>query len=153
MSMVMGGAGGHGGQCDWVSRMQHAGMAQQGGFNQGPPMSHGMMGNLHGVSTATLSQIMGYQSMQTSHLGSSNHLMQQHQNQIHSRQNIQLQHQNSNSTTGGQNLSQSFLSSELSGSDGSGRSMPVHTIMPQQTQILGTQFLTQIGRASCRERV
>lgn len=138
-SMSMGGAGGRGGQCDWVSRM-HPGVGQQGGFSQGPSMSHNMMGPLHGVPTATLSQILGYQGLQTSHLGTS-HMMQQ---QVHSRQ---LQHQNSNSTTAGQALNQSFLSNELSGSDmqqnnGSGRSMPIHTIMPQETQILGTQFLT-----------
>jgi Notch-like protein len=86
---------------------------------------------------------MGYQGLQTSHLGTPPHLMQQ----MHSRQNPQLQHQNSNSTTAGQVLSQSFLSSELSGSDlqqgnGVGRSVPIHTILPQETQIVGTQFLT-----------
>ncbi|KAI4817031.1 hypothetical protein KUCAC02_009320 [Chaenocephalus aceratus] len=78
-----------GGQCDWISRM-HPGVGQQGGYSQ--PISHNMMGALHGVSTATLSQIMGYQNMQTSHL-----VMQQQQQ--HSRQ---LQHQNSSSTTGAQ---------------------------------------------------
>ncbi|TMS08310.1 Neurogenic locus notch-like protein protein 1 [Larimichthys crocea] len=131
--------GSRGGQCDWITRM-HPGVGQQGGFTQAPPMSHNMMGALHGVSTATLSQIMGYQNLQTSHLGSSAHMMQQ----AHSRQ---LQHQNSNSTTAGQTLNQSFPNIELNGSDmqqnnGSGRSMPIHTVMPQETQILGTQFLT-----------
>lgn len=131
--------GGRGGQCDWVTRM-HPGVGQQGSFTQGPPMSHNIMGALQGVSTATLSQIMGYQNLQTSHLGSSAHMMQQ----AHSRQ---LQHQNSNSTTAGQPLNQSFPNVELSGSDmqqnnASGRSMPIHTVMPQETQILGTQFLT-----------
>ncbi|KAL3042078.1 hypothetical protein OYC64_020098 [Pagothenia borchgrevinki] len=111
-----------GGQCDWISRM-HPGVGQQGGYSQ--PISHNMMGALHGVSTATLSQIMGYQNMQTSHL-----VMQQQQ---HSRQ---LQHQNSSSTTGG--LNQSFPSVDLN----DGRSMPILTVMPQETQILGTQFLT-----------
>uniref|UniRef100_A0AAQ4QQ20 Neurogenic locus notch homolog protein 1 n=1 Tax=Gasterosteus aculeatus aculeatus TaxID=481459 RepID=A0AAQ4QQ20_GASAC len=129
--------GSRGGQCDWISRM-HPGVGQQGGFTQGSTLSHGMMGALHGVSTATLSQIMGYQNLQTSHLGSSAHMMQQ----AHSRQ---LQHQNSNSTTAGQSLSQSFPSVELNGSDmqqNNGRSMPIHTVMPQETQILGNQFLT-----------
>uniref|UniRef100_A0A8C7MFJ0 Neurogenic locus notch homolog protein 1 n=1 Tax=Oncorhynchus kisutch TaxID=8019 RepID=A0A8C7MFJ0_ONCKI len=141
ITMAMGGAGGRG-QCDWHSRI-HPGLGQQGGFNQGLPMSHGMMAPLRGVPTATLSRIMGYQGLQTSHLGTPPHLMQQ----MHSRQNPQLQHQNSNSTTAGQVLNQSFLSSELSGSDlqqgnGVGRSIPIHTILPQETQILGTQFLT-----------
>uniref|UniRef100_A0A8C7WHN7 Neurogenic locus notch homolog protein 1 n=1 Tax=Oncorhynchus mykiss TaxID=8022 RepID=A0A8C7WHN7_ONCMY len=139
ITMAMDGAGGRG-QCDWHSRI-HPGLGQQGGFNQGLPMSHGMMAPLRGVPTATLSRIMGYQGLQTSHLGTPPHLMQQ----MHSRQNPQLQHQNS--TTAGQVLSQSFLSSELSGSDlqqgnGVGRSVPIHTILPQETQILGTQFLT-----------
>lgn len=132
--------GTRGGQCDWVSRM-HPGIGQQGSFTQAPPMSHNMMGALHGVNTATLTQIMGYQGLQTSHLGSAPHMMQQ---QAHARQ---LQHQNSNSTTAGQPLNQTFPSIELNGSDmqqnnGSGRSMPIHTVMPQETQILGAQFLT-----------
>lgn len=131
--------GSRGGQCDWVSRM-HPGVGQQGGFAQVPPMSHSIMGPLHGVSTATLSQIMGYQNLQTSHLSPSAHMMQQ----AHSRQ---LQHQNSNSTTAGQSLNQTFPNLELNGSDMqqnniSGRSMSIHTVMPQETQILGNQFLT-----------
>lgn len=131
-------AGGRGGQCDWITRM-HPGLGQQGSFTQGPPMSHNLMGALQGVSTATLSQIMGYQNLQTSHLGSPAHMMQQ---QAHSRQ---LQHQNSNSTTAGQPLNQSFPNVEINGSDmaqNNGRPMPIHTVMPQETQILGTQFLT-----------
>lgn len=126
-----------GGRVDWVSRM-HPGVGQQGGFNQAQTISHNIMGALHGVSTATLSQIMGYQNLPTSHLGSSTHMMQQ----AHSRQ---LQHQNSNSTTAGQSMNQSFPSIELNGSEmqqNNGRSMPIHTVMPQETQILGTQFLT-----------
>lgn len=126
-----------GGQCDWVSRM-HPG--QQGGFTQAPSMTHNMMGPLHGVSTATLSQIMGYQNLQTSHLSSPAHMMQQGRSR-------QLQHQNSNSTTTGQPRNPGFPNIELNGSDmqqniGSGRSMPIHTVMPQETQILSAQFLT-----------
>lgn len=124
----------------WISRM-HPGVGQQAGFTQAPPMSHNIMGALHGVSTATLSQIMGYQNLQTTHLGSSAHMMQQ---QAHPRQ---LQHQNSNSTTAGQPLNQTFPSVELNGADmqqqnNAQRSMSIHTVMPQETQILGNQFLT-----------
>uniref|UniRef100_A0A8C5FCE1 Neurogenic locus notch homolog protein 1 n=1 Tax=Gadus morhua TaxID=8049 RepID=A0A8C5FCE1_GADMO len=132
--------GARGGQCDWMSRM-HMGVGQQGSMSQGPSISHSIIGPLHSVPTATLSQIMGYQGLQTSHLGQS-HMMQQ---QAHSRQ---LQHQNSNSTSnGGQPMNQSFLSMELNASDmqqnnGSGHSMPIHTIIPQETQIMGNQFLT-----------
>lgn len=128
------------GQCDWMSRM-HPG--QQGSFHQASPLSHNMMGGLSGVSTATLSQIMGYQNLQTSHLGSAAHMMQQ----AHPRQ---LQHQNSNSATGGQAMTQGFPTIELNGGGGgggemqqnNGRSMAIHSVMPQETQILGAQFLT-----------
>lgn len=131
--------GSRGGQCDWVTRM-HPGVGQQGSFTQAPSMSHNLMGALHGVSTATLSQIMGYQNLQTSHLGSSAHMMQQARSR-------QLQHQNSNSTAAGQPLNQNCPNIELTGSEMqqnniSGRSMPIHTIMPQETQILSAQFLT-----------
>lgn len=122
--------GGRGGQCDWVSRM-HPG--QQQGFTQAPQVSHNMLGALNGVSTATLSHIMGYQNLQTSHLASPAHMMQR-----------QLQHQNSNSATAVQPLNQSFPTVELNGSDmqQNTHSMSIHTVMPQETQILGTQFLT-----------
>lgn len=122
--------GNRGGPCDWVTRM-HPGVGQQGGFTQTQPISHNMMGAMHGVSTASLSQIMGYQGLQTSHLGSSVHTMQQ----AHLRQ---LQHQNSSSTTSGQPANQNF-GSEM---QNNGRPMAIHTVMPQETQILGTQFLT-----------
>lgn len=126
-----------GGQCDWLSRMHHD-VSQQGSYTQAA--THNMLGPLHGVSTATLSQIMGYQNVQTSHLSSPSHMLQQ----VHSRQ---LQHQNSNSTGAGQTLSQNFPTIELNGSElpqnsSSGRSVPIHTVMPQETQMLGTQFLT-----------
>uniref|UniRef100_A0A8C5HLG4 Neurogenic locus notch homolog protein 1 n=1 Tax=Gouania willdenowi TaxID=441366 RepID=A0A8C5HLG4_GOUWI len=135
----MGGS--RGGQCDWVSRM-HASLGQQGSFNRAPPVTHNLMGALHGISTATLSQIMGYQNIQSSHLGTPAHMMQQTHSQ-------QIQHQNSNSTTvPGQSLNQSFPTVELNGSDlqqqnnASTHSMSIHTVMPQETQILSTQFLT-----------
>ncbi|MEQ2199838.1 hypothetical protein XENOCAPTIV_013737, partial [Xenoophorus captivus] len=124
--------GSRGGQCDWLSRM-HPGVSQQGSFTQGPPITHNMMGALHGVSTATLSQIMGYQNLSTSHLGSSAHMMQQPRSR-------QLQHQNSNSTTAGQSLSQSFPNVELNAADMQPNS--IHTVLPQETQMLGTQFPT-----------
>ncbi|KAJ0012984.1 hypothetical protein NQD34_017318 [Periophthalmus magnuspinnatus] len=129
--------GGSRGPCDWLSRM-HPGVGQQGGFTQSPPMSHNMMSAMHGVNTATLSQIMGYQGLQTSHLGSSVHNM-------HPAQMQQLQHQNSSSTTI-QQPSQNFSGLELTSPDAPnnapGRSMTMHTVMPQETHILGTQFLT-----------
>lgn len=131
--------GNRGGQCDWLTRM-HPSVSQQGSFAQGPPIAHNMMGSLHGVSTATLSQIMGYQNLPTSHLGPATHMMQQARSR-------QMQHQNSNSTTVGQTLTQSFPNVELNGGDmqpngSSGHSVPIHTVLSQETQVLGTQFPT-----------
>lgn len=132
--------GSRGGLGDWVSRL-HPGVGQQGNFSQAPTMSHNMMSALHGVSTATLSQIMGYQNLQTSHLGSPAHMIQQAHSQ-------QLQHQNTSSNpTAGPPLNQSCPNIELNGSEmqqnnSSGHVMSIHTVMPQETQILGTQFLT-----------
>lgn len=177
MTLAMGGAGGAvNGQCDWLPRM-HGGMGQQGQFNplrgsggqgglhQGSPsLQHGMMTSLHnGLPTTTLSQMMSYQNMQNSRLGTPSHLMQaqqmqqlQHQQnmQLQQQQSIQLQHQNSNSTTSGHPIGQGFIGTDLAGSDlqpASGGNMPIHTILPQETQIMSsslsqtmpsTQFLT-----------
>jgi len=155
------------GQCDWLSRM-HGGMSQPGQFNpmrgapggQGglhPGGQHGMMASLHNGHPAGLSQMMTYQGIQSGRLGPQPHIMQQQMQQLQKlqqlqqqQQSIQLQHQNSNTTN-----SQSFISGELSSPElqqGTGNSsMPVHTILPQETQIMpssinqsmpSTQFLT-----------
>uniref|UniRef100_A0A3Q0QX00 Neurogenic locus notch homolog protein 1 n=1 Tax=Amphilophus citrinellus TaxID=61819 RepID=A0A3Q0QX00_AMPCI len=146
------------GQCDWLSRI-HGNMSQpgqynpmrgtpggQGGLHQGG--QHGMMATtLHnGHPNSSLSQMMTYQGIQNTRLGPQSHIMQQQQQQ----QSIQLQHQNSNTTN-----TQNFISGELSSPElqqGTGNStMPIHTILPQETQIMSssinqsmpsTQFLT-----------
>uniref|UniRef100_A0A667YQ06 Notch receptor 1b n=1 Tax=Myripristis murdjan TaxID=586833 RepID=A0A667YQ06_9TELE len=127
------------GQCDWLSRM-HSSMSQpgqfnhmrgaagsQGGLHQGG--QHSMMTSLHnGHPTTSLSQMMTYQGIQSTRLSSQPHIMQQQ-------------------------LSQNF--SELSSPElqtGTGNStMPIHTILPQETQVMpsslnqsmpSTQFLT-----------
>uniref|UniRef100_A0A3P8X825 Neurogenic locus notch homolog protein 1 n=1 Tax=Esox lucius TaxID=8010 RepID=A0A3P8X825_ESOLU len=164
---VSGSSGGMNGQCDWLSRM-HANLGQpvqfnpmrvapvggQGGLHQGGGQ-HGMMTSLHNG----LPQMMGYQGLQSSRLASQPHLLQQAQQQMQQQtlkqqlqqqqqQGIQLQHQNSSGGASGQ----SFIGSELSGSElqqgtGNQGSMAIHTILPQETQIMSqnlpsTQYLT-----------
>uniref|UniRef100_A0A672GRE9 Neurogenic locus notch homolog protein 1 n=1 Tax=Salarias fasciatus TaxID=181472 RepID=A0A672GRE9_SALFA len=168
-----GGQGAMNGQCDWLSRM-HGSMGQSGQFNplRGAPGGqgglhqggqHGMMATaLHSGHPGTnLSQMMTYQGMPGARLAPQSHMLQQQAQQIQQIQNlqqlqqqqqqsIQLQHQNSNTTN-----SQNFISGELSSPElqqGSGTSsIPIHTILPQETQILpssinqsmpSTQFLT-----------
>lgn len=164
-----GGPGAINGQCDWLSRM-HGNMSQPGQFNpmrgapggQGglhPGGQHGMMTSLHNGHPASLSQMMTYQGIQSTRLGPQPHIrqaqqMQQMQNlqqlQQQQQQSIQLQHQNSSTTSG-----QGFIGGELSSPElqqgGGNSSMPIHTILPQETQIMptavsqsmaSTQFLT-----------
>lgn len=160
-----GGQGAINGQCDWLSRM-HGNMSQPGQFNPmrgAGPAGHGMMTSLHNGHPATsLSQMMSYQGLQSGRLGPQPHILQQQAQQMQQmqnlqqlqqqqQQNIQLQHQNSNST-GSQNFISGELSSpELQQQGGGSSSMPIHTILPQETQIMppsinqsmpSTQFLT-----------
>uniref|UniRef100_A0A8C7Y4R1 Neurogenic locus notch homolog protein 1 n=1 Tax=Oryzias sinensis TaxID=183150 RepID=A0A8C7Y4R1_9TELE len=158
-----GGQGSMNGQCDWLSRM-HGAMSQSGQFNpmRGGPhqgAQHGMMTtSLHnGHPGSSLSQMMTYQGIQGTRLGPPVHMMQQQQiqqlqnlQQLQQQQNLQLQHQNSNTTN-----SQNFISGDLTSPElqpGSGSSsIPIHTILPQENQIMpssinqsmpSTQFLT-----------
>lgn len=151
------------GQCDWLSRM-HGNMSQPGPFNsirggagqtglhQGG--QHGLMTSLHNNhATASLSQMISYQGIPNSRLAPQPHMMQQQAQQIQQMQNlqqiqqqqqqsIQLQHQSSNTAS-----SQNFLSSDLSSPElqqGSGNSIPIHTILPQDTQIRPTSISQSI---------
>ncbi|KAK7934325.1 hypothetical protein WMY93_005221 [Mugilogobius chulae] len=157
------------GQCDWLSRI-HGNMSQSGQFNpiRGGPAGqgglhqggqHGLIGSHHSNhASATLSQMISYQGIPNGRLAPPNHIMQQQAQQIQQMQNlqqiqqqsIQLQHQNPN--TGN---SQNFMNGELSSPElqqGTGSSnIPIHTILPQDTQIRptsmnqsipSTQFLT-----------
>uniref|UniRef100_A0A669F7S0 Neurogenic locus notch homolog protein 1 n=1 Tax=Oreochromis niloticus TaxID=8128 RepID=A0A669F7S0_ORENI len=175
---VSSGQGAMNGQCDWLSRM-HGNMSQpgqynpmrnnpggQGGLHQGG--QHGMMTTtLHnGHPNSSLTQMMTYQGIQNTRMGPQSHILQQQAQQMQQMQNlqqlqqqqqhqqqqqsIQLQHQNSNTAN-----TQNFISGELSSPElqqGTGNStMPIHTILPQETQIMpssisqsmpSTQFLT-----------
>uniref|UniRef100_A0A3Q3GPB0 Neurogenic locus notch homolog protein 1 n=1 Tax=Labrus bergylta TaxID=56723 RepID=A0A3Q3GPB0_9LABR len=170
--LPVSGQGAISSQCDWLSRM-HGNMSQQGQFNpmRGAPGGQGglhqggqhpMMTSLHnGHPSTSLSQMMNYQGIQSSRLAPQTHIMQQQQaqqmqqiqnlqqlqqqQQQQQQQSIQLQHQNSNAS------SQNFISGELSSPElqqgSSNSSMPIHTILPQETQIMSqsmpsTQFLT-----------
>lgn len=160
---------GSNGQCDWIPRM-HGGMSQpaqfnplrrapagQAGLHQGG--QHGMMTSLHnGHPAQGLPQIMNYQGIQSRGLGPQPHILQQQQAQQlqqmqqnmqqiqQQQQNVQLQHQNSNTTN-----SQNFIGEELNSPElqqgTANPSMPIHTILPQESQILtssmpSSQFLT-----------
>ena len=120
------------------------GAGGQGGLHQGGGQ-HGMMASLHSGHPA---QMMSYQGLQgAAHLLPSQQ-MQSLQQQLQ-QQSIQLQNSN---TTG----SQSFVGSELSAPElqqgpVGNANMPIHTLLPQETQILpssvsqampSTQFLT-----------
>lgn len=148
------------GQCDWLPRM-HSNMGQPGQFNplrgapggQGGLHQGGLMTSLHnGHPTTGLSQIINYQGIQSTRLGPQPHIIQQQIQNLQQlqQQSVQLQHQNSNTTN-----SQNFLSGDLSSPElqqgTASSSMPIHTILPQETQIMSssinqsmpsTQFLT-----------
>ncbi len=151
------------GQYEWLGRM-HNSMGPQNQFGamrnasvQASLHQSGLMTSLHSGRPATLSQMMNYQSLQNTHLTTQPHLMQQMQQNMQQRPqqtNVQLQHQSSNPPSG---VSQNLLSDELQQSVGN--SMSIHTIIPQETQMLnpsslgpsmaGTQFLTPPSQHSC----
>uniref|UniRef100_A0A8C1LGW8 Neurogenic locus notch homolog protein 1 n=1 Tax=Cyprinus carpio TaxID=7962 RepID=A0A8C1LGW8_CYPCA len=147
------------GQCEWLGRM-HNSMGPQNQFGgmrnaSGQANLHqsGLMTSLHNGRPATLSQMMNYQSLQNTHLTTQSHLMMQQSMQQRPQQtNVQLQHQSSNPPS---SVSQNLLCGELGGPElqqSTGNGMPIHTIIPQETQLLnpsslgpsmaGTQFLT-----------
>lgn len=147
------------GQCDWLNRM-HASLSQQGQFGamrnipgQGgmcQSNQHPLMTSLHnGIPANALPQLLTYQGLTSAHLAAQPHILQPQQMQPNNLQqqqqaSIQLQHQNSNPN---QNLSssQNFISNEQQQSTGS--SVPIHTILPQETQLLNAQTLAP-GMAS-----
>uniref|UniRef100_A0A8B9LFM0 Neurogenic locus notch homolog protein 1 n=1 Tax=Astyanax mexicanus TaxID=7994 RepID=A0A8B9LFM0_ASTMX len=119
------------GQCDWLQRVQQ--QQQQVGFQALIPTMH---------HAANMPQVMGYPTMQSSHLATP-HLLSNHAHQTSHHNHPGLQHQTSSSI-----LSQHFLG-DLTGVDlqsGPGHA-PIQTILPQETQrlaqpISSTQFLT-----------
>uniref|UniRef100_A0A8C1RDL0 Neurogenic locus notch homolog protein 1 n=1 Tax=Cyprinus carpio TaxID=7962 RepID=A0A8C1RDL0_CYPCA len=117
--------------CDWLQRVQH--QQQQAGFTTLIPTM---------LSATNMPQVMGYPTMQSSHLGAPSHMIHNH-----THQNMPpMQHQNS--ATSIHALSHHFLG-DLSGLDlqsGSGHA-PIQTILSQESQrmappISSTQFLT-----------
>lgn len=139
--LPVAGSNGSNGQCDWLSRM-HGGMgqpAQFGAVRNGqhqPTTQHGLM--LHNGSG--LAQMMSFPGLPNTHLAGQSHLLhqpQQMQSSLQQQQrqqqqtSIQLQHQNTNS---GQNF---MGGGELQ----QGNSMPIHTILPQETQLRQAQTL------------
>lgn len=149
------------GQCDWMSRL-HSSMGQQAqqfntlGGNRGQqggmghqgngPVSHGLMHN--GLAPSTLSQMMGFPGMPNSHLGNQTHLMQGQPMQ-QNLQNLQQQLQGQQNSNPPSSVSPGFISGDLGGPDviqqgtggnGGNGSLPIHTILPQETQIMSAQL-------------
>lgn len=125
LGVANNGGGAQTGPCDWLVRAQQQ---QQGAFSAIMQTMH------HG---ANLPQVMGYPTMQSSHLGTPAHLLSSHLHQNH------LQHQNSNSVPN-HGLTHHFLG-DISGAELQSNS--IQTVLPQETQHLpppmsSTQFLT-----------
>lgn len=165
LSFTVSGASSLNGQCDWLNRLQ-SGMVQnqynplrnsiqQGAHQQSQALQQGLMTSLHnGLPTTTLSQIMSYQAIPSSHLPASSqpHLLQAQQlPQIQPQQNIQLQQQqqlpHGATSNASSHISQNFLGSELSQPDMqqvNGGALAIHPIMPQETQILATSLASTL---------
>ncbi len=110
--------------CDWLQRVQQ----QQAGFTTLIPTM---------LSATNMPQVMGYPTMQSSHLSMSSHMIPNHAHQ----NMAPMQHQNSGAS--GHALSRHFLG-DLTGLD---LHTPIQTILPQESQrmalpISSTQFLT-----------
>uniref|UniRef100_A0A8V5H3B8 Neurogenic locus notch homolog protein 1 n=1 Tax=Melopsittacus undulatus TaxID=13146 RepID=A0A8V5H3B8_MELUD len=150
MSFSVGGASGLNGQCDWLTRLQNGmvqnqynpmrGNMQAGAHQQTQNLQHGMMTSLHnGLPTTSLSQMMSYQAMPSTRLASQPHLMQSQQLQ-------QMQQQHSNA---GSHMGQNFLGTELSQPElqpVSSSAMAVHTILPQESQMLPTSLPSSLAQ-------
>lgn len=110
------------GACDWLARVQQ----QQGGFPA-------VLSTLH--HSASLPQVMGYPTMQSSHLGTPAHLLSSHGHQSH------MQHQNTSSA-----LAHHFLG-DMTGTELQSGHPAIQTVLPQDTTRLAppmssAQFLT-----------
>uniref|UniRef100_A0A672V0E1 Neurogenic locus notch homolog protein 1 n=1 Tax=Strigops habroptila TaxID=2489341 RepID=A0A672V0E1_STRHB len=153
MSFSVGGASGLNGQCDWLTRLQNGmvqnqynpmrGNMQPGAHQQTQNLQHGMMTSLHnGLPTTSLSQMMSYQAMPNTRLASQPHLMQSQQ--LQQMQQQQLQHSSASGHIG-----QNFLGTELSQPDMqpvSSSTMAVHTILPQDSQMLPTSLPSSLAQ-------
>lgn len=148
------------------------GNMQPGAHQQTQNLQHGMMTTLHNsLPTTSLSQMMSYQAMPNTRLASQPHLMQGQQLQQMQQQQLQQpnlqpqqppqppqqqpppqqpppQHHNPSSNTSG-HIGQNFLGTELSQPDMqpvSGSSMAVHTILPQDSQMLPTSLPSSLAQ-------
>ncbi|XP_032993593.1 neurogenic locus notch homolog protein 1 isoform X2 [Lacerta agilis] len=161
LNFTVSGAPGLSGQCSWLSQMQ-SGIQVQGQYNpmrnglqqgalpQGQALQHGLLTSLHnGLPTTTLSQMMNYQAMPNGRLpaNAQPHLLQAQQLQQIQQQSMQQQQQQQQQQThstapnaGGAN----FLGNELGQPDlqqqVNGGALAVHTILPQDTQVLATSL-------------
>lgn len=157
MNFTVSGAPGLSGQCSWLSQMQNGIQVQgqynpmrnglqQGALPQGQALQHGLLTSLHnGLPTTTLSQIMNYQAMPNGRLpaNAQPHLLQAQQLQQIQQQSMQQQQQQTHSTAPNAG-SANFLGNELGQPDlqqqVNGGTLAVHTILPQDTQVLATSL-------------
>lgn len=147
-------------QCEWLPRLQNgmvpsqynplrSGVASGTLSTQAAGLQHGMMAPLHSsLSTNTLSPMI-YQGLPNTRLATQPHLVQTQQVQP---QNLQIQPQNlqppsqphlSVSSAANGHLGRSFLGGEHSQADVQPlgpSSLPVHTILPQESQALPTSL-------------
>uniref|UniRef100_A0A8B9EVT9 Neurogenic locus notch homolog protein 1 n=1 Tax=Anser cygnoides TaxID=8845 RepID=A0A8B9EVT9_ANSCY len=146
------------------------GNMQPGAHQQTQNLQHGMMTSLHnGLPTTSLSQMMSYQAMPNTRLASQPHLMQSQQLQQLQQQQLQQpgmqpqqppqqpaqpppqqpqQHHSAGSNASG-HIGQNFLGTELSQPDlqpVSGSTMAVHTILPQDSQLLPTSLPSSLAQ-------
>ncbi|XP_009320420.1 PREDICTED: LOW QUALITY PROTEIN: neurogenic locus notch homolog protein 1 [Pygoscelis adeliae] len=152
MNFSVGGAAGLNGQCDWLTRLQNGmvqnqynpmrGNMQPGAHQQTQNLQHGMMTSLHnGLPTTSLSQKqLQQQNMQPQ--------QQPQQPQQQPQPQQPQQHHNPSSNASG-HIGQNFLGTELSQPDmqpASSSTMAVHTILPQDSQMLPTSLPSSLAQ-------
>lgn len=168
VNFTVGGTVGLNAQCEWLSRLQNGlvpnqynplrgSMAPGTLSTQAPALQHGVMGPLHGgLSASTLSQMLSYQALPSTRLPAQPHLVQTQP--VQPQPNLQMQqppsipqppslqppslqpHLGVSAAANG-HVGRSFLGGEQSQADVQPlgpSSLAVHTILPQDGQVLPT---------------
>uniref|UniRef100_UPI00398E4B72 neurogenic locus notch homolog protein 1-like n=1 Tax=Pristiophorus japonicus TaxID=55135 RepID=UPI00398E4B72 len=139
MGMNLGGAGTISGQCDWLARMQSAGMMP----NPYNPLrntvqqsQHGILASLHnGLPNTSLSQMISYQGLSAPQ----SHLMQQQQPPPA----VQL---NARPTGNAHPLGQTYCGGDPRQSELTPLGGGIHLIPAQDTQLLQTSLPSSLGQ-------
>lgn len=166
LNFTVGGAPTMNGQCDWLSRLQNGMVSNQysalrnNAQSSAHQQAHSMMTSLqNGLPTTTLSQLMSYQAMPNTRIGSQPHLMQAQQLQQIQQQNLQqqiqqqqqtMQQHHNSSSSANNHIGQVFCSNDLTQADlqqMTSNSMAVHTILPQDTQLLTSSLPSSLTQS------